>query len=73
MGITLVEIATNQYPYSGYENELELCLMIKDDKAPQLQGHINFSDNFKKFVEKCLQKDVEKRGDYKELKVTINI
>jgi serine/threonine protein kinase len=63
LGITLVELATGQYPYKSCNSEFEVMSTILQSPSPTLQGK-QFSDNFKSFVNLCLIKDVNKRPKY---------
>ncbi len=66
LGITLVELATGQYPYKNCNNEFEVMSTILQCDAPKLEDNdsVKFSDNFKSFVNCCLVKDVKKRSKY---------
>lgn len=66
LGITLVELATGEYPYKNCHNEFEVMSMILTSEAPRLEG-AQFSDEFKAFVNRCLTKDVSKRPKYSAL------
>jgi serine/threonine protein kinase len=50
-GITLVELATGEYPYKQYENDFAVMAAILKNAPPRIEGD-NFSDNFKDFVKK---------------------
>lgn len=65
LGLTLVELATGEYPYKKCKNEFEVMSTILFQEAPtaKLESE-NFSSNFKSFVNKCLVKDVNKRPKY---------
>ena len=63
LGITLVELATGEYPYKHCRNEFEVMTAILTCDAPQLVGD-HFTDKFKSFVNQCLTKDVKKRPKY---------
>jgi len=64
LGVTLVELATGQYPYKHCHNEFEVMITILNEEAPKLGYNFQFSDNFRNFVEKCLIKDYNKRPKY---------
>jgi serine/threonine protein kinase len=66
LGVTLVELATGEYPYKNCNNEFEVMSTILTSEAPRLEGD-HFSDMFKSFVNKCLTKDVAKRPKYSAL------
>lgn len=65
-GITLVELATGEYPFKTYSNSFQLMCAIIDNDSPELRGD-QFSQWFKEFVKTCLIKDVEKRPKFKVL------
>lgn len=67
LGLTLVELATGEYPYKKCKNEFEVMstILYQDapvDKLEQQPGQ--FTKNFKLFIKKCLEKDVSKRPKY---------
>ena len=66
LGITLVELATGEYPYKDCHSQFEVMSTIFTRDAPQLTGD-KFSDTFKSFVSMCLTKDYKKRPKYKIL------
>lgn len=51
LGLSLIELATAQFPYSGCKSDFEVCAKILQAEAPQL-GH-NFPKEFREFVSKC--------------------
>jgi len=65
LGLSLIELATAQFPYSGCKSDFEVCAKILQAEAPQLG--LNFPQNFRDFVSSCCIKDVEKRPKYAEL------
>lgn len=67
LGVTLVELATGEYPYKHCNNEFEVMITILQQEAPKLGDKIQFSDHFRTFVEKCLLKDFNKRPKYNVL------
>uniref|UniRef100_A0A914QSE4 mitogen-activated protein kinase kinase n=1 Tax=Panagrolaimus davidi TaxID=227884 RepID=A0A914QSE4_9BILA len=64
LGITLIELATSKFPYP-FESYFELFYAVTEMSAPKLPK--NFSHDFHEFLDKCLEKDVEKRANYNEL------
>lgn len=63
LGITLVELATGQFPYKNCNSDFEVMSTILDQPAPTLEGD-QFSEMFKSFVNQCLTKDVNSRPKY---------
>jgi mitogen-activated protein kinase kinase 7 len=63
LGITLVELATGEYPFKNCLSEFSVMTAILDNDPPKLEGD-QFSHSFKEFVRLCLIKDVEKRPKY---------
>lgn len=66
LGITLVELATGEYPYKNCNNEFAVMSTILGSEAPTLEGD-QFTDMFKSFVNRCLTKDVKMRPKYNAL------
>jgi serine/threonine protein kinase len=66
LGISLVELATGEYPYKSCQSEFEVMSTILEQDAPKLEGN-QFSDIFKSFVQQCLIKEVKKRPKYNTL------
>jgi len=67
LGITLVECALGQFPYTAYtgSNYFVLLSQILNDPPPQLPPE--FSAEFRDFVLLCLQKEPEQRPSAEEL------
>ncbi|CCD62387.1 Dual specificity mitogen-activated protein kinase kinase mek-1 [Caenorhabditis elegans] len=60
-GVTLVELATGQYPYAG--TEFDMMSKILNDEPPRLDP-AKFSPDFCQLVESCLQRDPTMRPNY---------
>jgi len=65
LGITLVELATGQFPYRDCNTEFEVLTKIIHDDPPCLPPH--FSPEFRRFVSDCLLKNHKQRPKYKKL------
>ena len=63
LGITLVELASGEYPYKHCNTEFEVMSTILTCDAPKLVGD-HFTEQFKSFVNQCLTKDVRQRPKY---------
>jgi len=68
LGITLVECALGQYPYTAYtgSNYFVLLSQIINDVPPQLPAE-NFSVEFRDFISQCLCKEPEQRPSAQKL------
>lgn len=65
LGITIVELATNQFPYT-WRNPFEMLKQVVQGDAPQLPAD-KFSPELQDFVAQCLKKDVQQRPRYSQL------
>jgi len=68
LGLSLIELATAQFPYSNCKSDFEVCAKILQAEAPQLGG--NFPADFRDFVGQCCIKEVESRPKYAVLMKT---
>ena len=50
LGITLVEIATGQYPYQNWNSDFELLSKVIQEDPPTLPENAGFSEDFINFV-----------------------
>lgn len=64
LGITAIELATGEAPYSNLH---PLDVTVKIIKAPPPQLPRNFSAEFRDMVKKCLNHSIEKRASAKQL------
>ena len=51
LGLSLIELATAQFPYSGCKSDFEVCAKILQAEAPQLGP--SFPREFREFITKC--------------------
>uniref|UniRef100_A0A915ILX8 mitogen-activated protein kinase kinase n=1 Tax=Romanomermis culicivorax TaxID=13658 RepID=A0A915ILX8_ROMCU len=71
-GITLVEVATAQFPYPEWTSMFDQLQSVVKGDPPILTptDHPYFTLDFIRFVNSCLTKDLEKRPKYPELMET---
>ena len=50
LGISLVELASGVFPYSGCKTDFEMLTKILEDDPPSLPPNLNFSIDFRRFV-----------------------
>lgn len=62
LGLSLIELATAQFPYSNCHSDFEVCAKILQTEAPQLGP--TFPQNIRDFVRICCIKNVEERPKY---------
>lgn len=67
LGITLVELATGEFPYRDCSTEFELLSRVMNEDPPQLPKEKGFSSNLNAFVRTCLMKDYKFRPKYHKL------
>jgi len=67
LGITLVELATGQFPYKDCNTEFEVLTKVIQDDPPYLPKNRGFSPEFCAFVSDCLLKNYKERPKYKKL------
>ncbi|EAY15925.1 STE family protein kinase [Trichomonas vaginalis G3] len=66
LGITAIELATGDAPYSTL-NEMEIMMKIINLPPPSLPSNSKYSPEFIDFISKCLQTDPNNRWTAKEL------
>ncbi|XP_013419115.1 dual specificity mitogen-activated protein kinase kinase 7 [Lingula anatina] len=67
LGITLVELATGQFPYTNCRTDFEVLTKVLEEDPPLLPSGSGFSSEFQSFVKECLAKDYRKRPKYRKL------
>ncbi|KAK5972950.1 Dual specificity mitogen-activated protein kinase kinase [Trichostrongylus colubriformis] len=67
LGITLVEIATGNYPYEIWVTPFQQLKQVIEEPAPRLPSDGTFSPDCQYFVQRCLEKDPHERPKYPEL------
>jgi len=65
LGLTLIELATAQFPYANCKSDFEVCAKILQTEAPQLGP--SFPHSMQDFVAKCCIKNVDHRPKYPSL------
>ncbi|VFV25673.1 dual specificity mitogen-activated [Lynx pardinus] len=53
LGISLVELATGQFPYKNCKTDFEVLTKVLQEEPPLLPGHMGFSGDFQSFVKDC--------------------
>jgi serine/threonine-protein kinase 24/25/MST4 len=66
LGITAIELASGEPPYNDI-HPMKVLFIIPKNPPPLLSDFGNFSDTFKDFVNRCLQRDPTKRPTAREL------
>ncbi|EEC10618.1 mitogen-activated protein kinase kinase MKK4, putative [Ixodes scapularis] len=67
LGISMVELATGQFPYKDCKTDFEVLSRVLQEKPPSLPNDGSFSPEFCSFVKDCLTKDYRERPKYREL------
>lgn len=67
LGISMVELATGQFPYQDCKTDFEVLSRVLQDEPPSLPDDGTFSPEFCSFVRQCLTKDYSKRPKYRKL------
>ncbi|XP_060710846.1 dual specificity mitogen-activated protein kinase kinase 7 isoform X1 [Hemiscyllium ocellatum] len=67
LGISLVELATGQFPYKNCKTDFEVLTKVLQEDPPLLPQSMGFSMDFQSFVKDCLTKDHRKRPKYNKL------
>ncbi|XP_076443153.1 dual specificity mitogen-activated protein kinase kinase 6-like isoform X1 [Babylonia areolata] len=66
LGITMIELATNEFPYSKWQTPFEQIKQVVMEDPPRLPAG-RFSPEFEDFVVQCLLKDFKVRPNYVQL------
>ncbi|KAL3872472.1 hypothetical protein ACJMK2_040395 [Sinanodonta woodiana] len=67
LGISLVELATGEFPYKNCKTDFEVLTKVLQEDPPLLPEGGEFSIDFSSFVKDCLTKDFKKRPKYRKL------
>ncbi|KAL5012403.1 hypothetical protein ScPMuIL_010954 [Solemya velum] len=67
LGISLVELATGEFPYKNCKTDFEVLTKVLEEDPPLLPPGSGFSMEFCTFVMDCLTKDYKKRPKYRKL------
>lgn len=67
LGISMVELATGQFPYKDCKTDFEVLSRVLQEKPPSLPNDGSFSPEFCSFVSECLTKNYKERPKYREL------
>ncbi|CAG5130712.1 unnamed protein product [Candidula unifasciata] len=65
LGISLVELATGEFPYKNCKTDFEVLTKVLQEEPPELGSE--FSEELRSFVKDCLTKDCKKRPKYRRL------
>jgi len=66
-GISMIEISTGQYPYSSWDTPFDQEKQVVQEESPSLPGDCAFSQIYRNFIERTLQKNVKDRPQPWEL------
>ncbi|XP_034100280.1 dual specificity mitogen-activated protein kinase kinase 6 [Drosophila nasuta] len=66
LGISMIEMATGQYPYNKWRTPFEQLRQVVEDDPPRLTAG-SFSPEFESFIATCLQKEYTARPNYEQL------
>ncbi|KAF8354022.1 sek-1, partial [Pristionchus pacificus] len=65
LGITMIEVATGTHPYAKWKTPFDQLKQVVGSPSPRLPD--GFSEQFNHFVNRCLEKDYNRRPKYPEL------
>ncbi|EDW62595.1 dual specificity mitogen-activated protein kinase kinase 6 [Drosophila novamexicana] len=66
LGISMIEMATGQYPYNKWRTPFEQLRQVVEDDPPRLPAG-SFSAEFEDFIATCLKKEYTARPNYEQL------
>ncbi|RGB43560.1 kinase-like domain-containing protein [Rhizophagus diaphanus] len=67
LGLTIMEVAQNRFPFPSFLSPIELVTYIANLPAPTLSDEYQWSEELKDFLKICLEKDGEKRPTPKQM------
>nr|CAB3263619.1 MAPKK3/6 dual specificity mitogen-activated protein kinase kinase 6 [Phallusia mammillata] len=66
LGITMIEVATGDFPYDTWKNPFQQLKQVVEDPSPSLPDNA-FSPELHNFCRCCLNKDPAQRPNYRDL------
>lgn len=66
LGIILIELAKGEYPYKMWKNYIEMLYVVKETEISSIIPD-SLSEDFRDFLNSCLQQEPDKRGTALEL------
>ncbi|BHF73575.1 Dual specificity mitogen-activated protein kinase kinase 3 [Sparganum proliferum] len=64
LGLTLLELATGEFPYGNFPNVFSQLQQVVKQDPPKLPSDSPYSEDLRSFIADCLVKDETKRANY---------